>query len=92
VCPRCAAEIDLDWWHARIDDDAQEDSFRLVSYALPCCGAKVTLNDLEYDRPQAFGRFRWEVTNPGVGELTSANRKELEAAAGVALVFIRQHL
>ena len=91
-CPKCVAEIDLEWWHARMDDDAQEGSFRLARYKLPCCGGSVTLNDLEYDWPQAFGRFSWEVRNPDIGELTSANRTELEVAAGVPLVFIRQHL
>src|SRR5438132_640313 len=62
-CPKCAAEIDLEWWHVRMNDDAQEGCFRLARYPLPCCGASVTLNDLEYDWPQAFGRFRWEVRN-----------------------------
>jgi hypothetical protein len=92
VCPGCAAEINLEWWQARMDDDAKEGSFRLASYVLPCCGARVTLNDLKYDWPQAFGRFRWEARNPGVGELTSANKADLEAAAGIALVFVRQHI
>jgi len=34
-CPNCAAEIDLEWWHARMNDDAQEGSFRLAHYRLP---------------------------------------------------------
>lgn len=91
-CPRCAAEVNLEWWHARMNEDEQEGSFRLASYPLPCCGASVTLNDLEYDWPQAFGRFRWEVRNPDMGELTRENRRELERAAGVPLVFVRQRL
>jgi len=35
----------------------------------------VTLNDLEYDWPQAFGRFSWEVRNPDMGELTTDIRR-----------------
>ena len=92
VCLRCAVEIDLEWWQARMDDDAQDTGFRLANYALPCCGASVTLNDLEYDWPQAFGRCRWEVTNPGIGELTSSDRTNLVAAAGIPLVFVRQRI
>jgi hypothetical protein len=91
-CPKCAGEIDLEWWHARMDADAQEGGFRLARYSLPCCGASVTLNDLEYDWPQAFGRFLWEVRNPDIGELTRAIRAELEVAADAPLVFVRQRL
>jgi len=92
VCPRCVAEIHLDWWHARMDEDASGGGFRLDRYAAPCCGANVTLNDLEYHWPQAFGRFHWEVRNPGIGELPPAIRADLEATAGFALVFVHQHL
>jgi len=91
-CPNCAAEIDLKWWHARMDDDVEEGSFRLARSVLPCCGTSVTLNDLEYVWPQAFGRFRWAVRNPNRGELTGANKTELELAAGILLTFVRQHL
>jgi hypothetical protein len=91
-CPKCTAEIDLEWWHGRMNDDAQEGRFRLAHYRVPCCGASLTLNDLEYDWPQAFGRFRWEVRNPDRGELTKSNRMDLEVVAGVPLVFVRQHV
>jgi hypothetical protein len=91
-CPRCSADISIDWWHERLDDDAEGDGFQLASYELPCCGGTATLNELIYDWPQAFGRFRWEVTNPNIGALSDGDKSALEAAAGFELVFVRQHI
>jgi len=92
ACPRCAGEINLEWWHERMDQDGVAGGFRLDTYALPCCGVSATLNDLNYEWPQAFGRFRWEIRNPDIGDLTSADRAALAAAAGVQLVFVRRRL
>jgi hypothetical protein len=91
-CPRCAAEISIDWWQDRMDDDAIEDGFRLERYPAPCCGASLTLNELEYDAPQAFGRTSWTVQNANVGELDETAHQELEAAAETSLVAVYQHL
>ena len=92
ICPRCSAEVDLEWWQDRMDEDSTDDGFLLATYAMPCCGASTTLHELVYDWPQTFGRFNWEVRNPEIGELTESNKADLEAAAGMKLVFVRQHL
>jgi len=92
LCPRCCAEISTDWWHERLDDDEKGAGFQLAPHELPCCGGTVTLNELSYDWPQAFGRFRWEVMNPDIGDLSDADKSALEAAAGCELVVIRQHI
>ena len=91
-CPLCSADLSIDWWHERLDDDAKGDGFQLAPYKLPCCGGTATLNELIYDWPQAFGRFRWEVANPDIGALSDADKSALEAAAGFELVLIRQHI
>lgn len=91
-CPRCAAEISIDWWQDRMDDDSEEGGFRLEHYGAPCCGAALTLNELKYDLPQAFGRTTWTVQNPNVSELDDLARSELEAAAGTPLTVVYQHL
>jgi hypothetical protein len=91
-CPRCAAEIGIDWWHDRMDDDAIDEGFRLERYPAPCCGAPLTLNELEYESPQAFSRTSWTVQNANVVELDATARHELEAAAGTRLVAVYQHL
>lgn len=91
-CPRCAAKINIDWWQDRMDDDWDEEGFRLERYEAPCCGALLTLNELKYDWPQAFGRTSWTVQNADVGELDEMAREDLEAAAGTPLVVVYQHL
>ena len=91
-CPRCAAEISIDWWQERMDDDSVEEGFRLERYPAPCCDAPLTLNELEYKSPQAFGRSSWTVRNANIGELDEMAHKKLEAAAGTPLVAIYQHL
>jgi hypothetical protein len=91
-CPRCAAEISIDWWQERMDDDADDEGFRLDAYATPCCGASTSLNELTYDWPQAFGRLSWTVQNPNIGELSSAAVAEIEGAAGVPVTVVRQHI
>jgi hypothetical protein len=91
-CPRCAAEISIDWWQERMDEDMKEDGFLLERYAAPCCGAPMTLKELVYESPQAFGRTSWTVQNANVGELAQMALQELEAAAGTPLVVVYQHL
>jgi hypothetical protein len=91
-CPRCAAEISIDWWQDRMDDDAVDEGFKLERYPAPCCGAPLTLNELKYESHQAFARTSWTVRNAGVGELDAMGHRELDAAAGTALVAIYQHL
>jgi hypothetical protein len=91
-CPRCGAEISIDWWQDRMDDDFEDDGFRLSSYAVPCCGVPLTLNQLTYEWPQAFGRTSWTVQNADIGEIDAAGKTELEQAAGFSLTVVRQHL
>ena len=91
-CPHCSAEIGIDWWQDRMSEDIAGAGFRLDSYKAPCCAKSVNLNELNYDWPQAFGRFNWIVRNPNIGEITAAAKIELEAVAGFALVPIHQHV
>jgi hypothetical protein len=91
-CPHCFAEIGVDWWRDRMSEDIAGAGFRLDSYEAPCCAKSVNLNELNYDWPQAFGRFNWSVRNANIGEMTPAAKVELEAVAGFALVPIHQHV
>ena len=75
-----------------MNEDAIDEGFRLERYPAPCCGAPLTLNELEYEELQAFGRTSWTVQNANVGELDETARHELEAAAGTPLVAVYQHL
>jgi hypothetical protein len=90
-CPSCGAEISVEWWQDRMDED-DEDGFRLDAYATPCCGKRSTLNDLVYDWPQAFGRFALEAMNPNLGELDDSLKREFEQLLGTRLRIVYQHI
>jgi hypothetical protein len=91
-CPSCHSELGMSWWQDRMGEDFGGQGFRLERYLLPCCGARLTLNELAYDWPQAFGRFSAEARNPNMGELGSGQRASLEQALGVAITVVRCHL
>lgn len=92
TCPSCRAEIPLDWWHERMDEDFNEGGFRLFSYLVPCCGHSHTLDDLLYEWPQGFGRFSLEAMNPSLGKLNRQSIEELEVVLGTKLRTIYRHL
>lgn len=90
-CPECRSDVPNAWWQNRMDED-YGDGFRLATYAAPCCGAAVTLHELDYDWPQGFGRFALEAMNPGVGTLQDRHKVELEQIFGTKLRVIHQHI
>lgn len=91
-CPSCARDIDLDWWHERMDDDYADDAFALSPHATPCCGAMHSLDRLVYDWPQAFGRFALVAQNADLGRIEPRLQLELERALGTPVVIVYQHL
>lgn len=90
-CPSCKAEIDIDWWQDRMNED-YSGSFALASYATPCCGANCTLHELDYEWPQGFGRFALDAMNPDIGRLDDRYKIELERILGTKLRVIYQHI
>lgn len=58
-CPRCEADVTHAWpeWMSRMAETGR----RIL---LPCCGAEVPLNDLDYRWPAGFARFVLEAANP----------------------------
>jgi hypothetical protein len=91
LCPSCSAEIPVDWWQDRMDEDSG-DGFKLASYATPCCGNKCTLHELVYEWPQGFGRFALDAMNPNIGELEDKYKREFETILGTKLRVIYQHI
>lgn len=69
-----------------------EADFPLRPAALPCCAAKVTLNDLKYDWPQGFARFSLEAMNPDIPGLTPVQLTEFESILGCPLRKIFPHI
>ena len=90
-CPSCVAVIPVEWWQAWMDAD-YDGGFRLASQALPCCGARHTLNDLIYEWPQAFGRFVIEAMNPNIGALKEEHKREVEGILGTKLRVVYRHI
>jgi hypothetical protein len=91
VCPACAAEVPIDWWRDRMEEE-YDGGYSLASYAMPCCKAQRTLHELVYEWPQGFGRFALEAFNPGIGELSDRDKYELEAILGTELREIYRHI
>lgn len=90
-CRSCGAEIPVEWWQERMDED-HDDGFKLAAYATPCCRKKSTLNDLVYEWPQGFGRFALDAMNPNIGELDDKYKQEFEKILGTKLRVIYQHI
>ena len=50
ICPCCRKRTDSDWWNEKVDEYYQN-GFSDLMTEMYCCGARVSLNDLDY-RPQ----------------------------------------
>ena len=90
-CPSCRSEISVEWWQDRMDEDSGN-GFNLAQYAAPCCGAKITLHELDYEWPQGFGRFALDAMNPKIGKLDDKFKREFEKILGTKLRVIYQHI
>jgi hypothetical protein len=98
-CPRCGAELVTDWWIGAMDraadqgfvDGGATGGFTDLSTEVPCCGALISLNDLDYDWPQGFARWRIEVFEPHCERLGDADVGQLSEALGhaVRIVYAR---
>ncbi len=63
LCPECGAQLD-EWWIKAVDAAYTHTRFTNLLVTLPCCGATRSLNDLRYEWPTGFTRFRLEARNP----------------------------
>ncbi len=91
ACPRCGAPIDTDWWGAAMDA-ASEQAFAELDATMPCCSARVSLNDLRYDWPQGFARFALQALNPNVPDLVQSDVDRLSDVVGSPLRKIWTHI
>lgn len=86
-CPRCAADLDLDWWSSAVGD-ADQAGFQQLEVCLPCCEQTASLNALTYTLPQGFARYVLEVSEPGVDRLDAEVATQLSAILGCELQLI----
>jgi hypothetical protein len=68
VCHNCHAEISTGWWQHAMDT-AHEEHFSNLDIITPCCHTTMSLNDLDYEWPAGFARFRLEAMNPNIASL-----------------------
>jgi hypothetical protein len=89
-CPACGADAES-WWSDAMDV-AAESKFRDLNTSTRCCGANVSLNDLDYRWPVAFGRFVLEAFNPNAAGLSAAQLHVLSTALGCELREVKVHI
>jgi hypothetical protein len=83
-CPRCGSDLG-EWWTLAMEA-AHEHKFRDLRATMPCCAARLSLNDLAYSWPMGFARFTLEAINPTIGvELPARLQRRLEAVLGCRL-------
>ncbi|UXS05126.1 hypothetical protein FY156_16765 [Agrobacterium tumefaciens] len=82
-CSSCGADAEP-WW-----DDAMNAAFATdfenLDVAAGCCGAHLSLNNLRYVWPAAFGRFALEVLNPYVPDTTEEQDLQVARSLGTSL-------
>ena len=62
TCPACGADLN-GWWQGAVET-AFANQFADLTVQVPCCGAQGSLNDLVYNWPAGFARFRLTARNP----------------------------
>lgn len=63
ICPKCDTVIDDEWWQKSTDTSYRNGNQNLNVTVL-CCNSTISLNDLKYDWPAGFARFRYEISDP----------------------------
>jgi hypothetical protein len=91
LCPACGADAEP-WWGDAMDAAAPEGHFESLQVRAGCCGANVSLNELTYAWPVAFGRFVLEAMNPGAGAISAQDRERIGAALGCPVLDVQAHI
>ncbi|MBV9851228.1 MAG: hypothetical protein JO250_16280 [Armatimonadetes bacterium] len=91
LCPACHAGLLDDGRWTQMMDTACETLFTHLVMPMPCCGAWLSLNDLNYDWPVGFARFVLEARNPDVPDLERDQVRALERILDCRLRVIWVH-
>ena len=82
-CSACGEDAQA-WWAGAIAS-AYKAGFARLEIRAPCCDAAVSLNELRYVFPAAFGSFVLEARNPSAKRLSAGRLTLLGATLGCAL-------
>lgn len=92
-CPACDGALSEEWWSAATGQSHDQRRFEDRSTHVPCCGALIDLNDLDYgDFPVAFARWWVDCMNPDVGRLSEQAVESIAGALGHAVTIVYQHI
>jgi hypothetical protein len=90
-CPACKRELDMDWWQKAMGTAGAND-FADLNVEVPCCGAKTSLNDLDYHWPAGFARFTLEASEPQLADVLDTQAvAQLETLLGTRVRQVRAH-
>lgn len=89
-CPACG--VDAEGWWGEAMDSAHANEFRNLQCVAGCCGAEVSLNELRYVWPAAFGSFVLSAMNPRIEGLSADQKEQLEQQLGCTLRLVWRHL
>ncbi|MBI5927607.1 MAG: hypothetical protein HY836_18625 [Aquabacterium sp.] len=90
TCHVCGADAGP-WWTDAMEKAAAS-QFDTLTLTSPCCKNHISLNDLNYGWPTAFGRFALEAENPDSEGLPHEQLALLEATLGCTLKEIPAHV
>ena len=82
-CPVCSTTLADRWWLQAMDAAYEiQPSFSNLLTTVSCCGAPLSLNDLDYDWPAGFARFQLKALNPDTYEINDAQIAQLQSILG----------
>lgn len=90
LCPTCGVDAES-WWYDAVSSAYEKQFSNLVTKA-PCCGAEMSLNEMHFPWPVAFGSFVLEAKNPNVRGLSQRRTLQLAKILGCKLTTVWQHL
>lgn len=88
-CSACGADAG-DWW-GRAMDAAYTGGFKDLETVAPCCGKTVSLNELRYVWPAAFGRFALELRNPETADTSEEQDRAVGECVGMQVRKVWAH-
>jgi hypothetical protein len=86
-CPHCGAGA-MEWWAQALGawlNRQSEDPRATLDTTAGCCGAAVSLNDLDYNETAGFASFYLQVREPNGADLRPQQRAVLEEIIGCKL-------
>jgi len=89
-CPLCSTELEIEWWQSAMDESYKA-NFTHLGVVTPCCKRSTNLNDLRYEMPAGFARFRLDVLNPDVRNIGEDQLQVLQAVLNCTLRTIWAH-